>query len=403
MQVRSIKDFKNLSGKKVLVRVDFNVPLKKKEVSDDFKIKKSLATIKYLVKQKAKVILVSHLGRPTGYDQKFSLKPVSDRLSLLLNKKIKLLDVRKWEELEEQIEAMRDSGVTLLDNIRFINGEENNDQLFSKKLAGLADIFILDGFAVSHRKSSSVSGIANYLPSYAGLLLSEEIESLSKILEKPKKPFVVILGGAKMETKIPVLKNLLSKADYILLGGGIVNTYLWAKGYKVGDSLISKGFKNEALRYCSKNKIILPTDLIVGDNKGKHARAQKINGQFKVKKGFGIYDIGPETIKLYSKYIKSAQTLVWNGAMGYFEKHPYEYGTYSIARLVAARSKGKTFGVCGGGETVEVLKELNLIDDIDFVSTGGGAMLDFLSGGKMPGVEAVKNKSIFLKLFNRAA
>ncbi|MFA5061802.1 MAG: phosphoglycerate kinase [Patescibacteria group bacterium] len=401
MHFHNIKDIKDFKNKTVLVRADFNVPIKNGRILDDFKIKKGTATIKYLLNKKAKVVLVSHLGRPSGYDKKLSLKPVKNLLEKFLRKKIKFLDVKDWKKVQGDIVKLPSGDVTLLENIRFIKGEEENDKRVAKRLAGLADIFVLDGFAVSHRAAASVSGVAKYLPAYAGLLLTQELDGLAKVLTQPKHPLVVVLGGAKMETKIPVLKNLLSKADHILLGGGIVNTYLWAKGYKIGSSLIEKNFKREAKKYCSKHKVVMPVDVIVGNAKGKQARAIKIDKKFKVKNGQGIYDIGPETIKLFSKYIKSAQTLVWNGAVGYFEQHPYEYGTYSVARLMAARAKGKAFGVCGGGETVEVLRKLGLMSGIDLVSTGGGAMLEYLSGEKLPGVEVVKHKLHFLhKIFN---
>jgi len=395
MNFRRIKDLKGLKNKTVLVRADFNVPIKDGEVADNFKIKKGLPTLEYLIGKKAKVIVVTHLGRPDGYNAKFSLKPVQKELGRLLKKNIDLLDVRNWDQVVQKTGCLSAGDVTLLDNIRFIKGEEQNSRFVSKKLASLADVFVLDGFAVAHRDASSVSGVAKYLPAYAGLLFAEEIKTLSELLKKPKKPFVVILGGAKMETKIPVLKNLLAIADRILLGGGIINTYLWASGCKVGDSIVSKDFKKQALKYCSKKKVIMPVDLIVGRENGEYAHARKVNKKLDLKKGMGIYDIGPETIKLYAKYIKSAQTLVWNGAVGHFEQHPYQYGTYSIARLVAARSKGKAVGICGGGETVEVLEKLNLSDDIDLVSTGGGAMLEFLSGKNLPGVKAVRKSKFF--------
>ncbi len=402
MKIKSIEQIKNLANKTVLVRVDFNVPIKAGKVLDNYKIKKSLATIKFLIEKRAKVILVSHLGRPEGIDKKLSLKPVAAELAKFLQKHVRLLDVleknsrvsndatrHNFVKLKLQIDKLFPSEVVMLENIRFAKGEPENSDKLAKELAGLADIFVLDGFAVAHRAAASVTGVAKYLPAYAGLLLEEEIEGLDRAIKKPKKPFVVMLGGIKMETKIPVLKNLLKKANYILVGGGILNTYLWAKGYKVGGSLVAKNLKKEALRYCSKRKVILPVDVIVGTKDGKMARAAEVK-KLNLKKTESIFDIGPKTIKLFSRYIKKAQTLVWNGAMGYFEQHPYEYGTYSMARLVAARSKGKAFGITGGGETIEILKKLHLIGDIDLPSTGGGSMLEYLSGKKLPGIEALK-------------
>ncbi len=402
VKVKSIQQVKNLANKNVLVRVDFNVPIKNGRVVDNYKIKKSLATIKYLTEKRAKVILISHLGRPEGVDKKLSLKPVAAELGKFLQKNVKLLDVleknsrvsndgtrHNFVKLKMQIDKLFPSDVVILENIRFAKGESDNSDKLSKELAGLAEVFVMDGFAVAHRQAASVTGVAKYLPAYAGLLLEEEIEGLNRSLNKPKKPFVVILGGVKMETKIPVLKNLLKKANYILAGGGIFNTYLWAKGYKVGGSLVDKNFKKEALRYCAKRNVILPVDVVVGTKDGKFAKAVDVK-KLNLKKDQSIFDIGPKTIKLFSHYIKKANTLVWNGAMGYFEQHPYEYGTYSVARLVASRAKGKAFGITGGGETIEVLKKLRLMGDIDLASTGGGSMLEYLSGKKLPGIAALK-------------
>ncbi len=390
MRIKSIHQIKNLAGKNVLLRVDFNVPVKAGKVLDNYKIKKSLATIKFLTEKRAKVILVSHLGRPEGIDKKLSLKPVATELGKFLQKNVKLLDVLDLKKAKIQTDKLFPSSVVLLENIRFAKGETENSEKLSKELASLAEVFVLDGFAVAHRQTASVAGVAKYLPSYAGLLLEEEIEGLDKVLKKPKKPFTVLLGGVKMETKIPVLKNLSKKANHILVGGGILNTYLWAKGYKTGSSLVDKNLKKEVLQYCSKRNVVLPVDVIVGTKQGKKAMAVDVKDLNIKNKEMGIFDIGPKTIKLFSHYIKKSQTLIWNGAMGFFEQHPYEYGTYSVARLVAGRSKGKAFGLTGGGETVEVLKKLHLIADIDMASTGGGSMLEYLSGKKLPGIEALK-------------
>lgn len=385
--MKSIDQIKNLANKTVLVRADFNVPIKNGRVLDNYKIKKSLATIKFLIEKGCKVILVSHLGRPNGVDKKLSLKPVAAELEKFLQKKIKLLDVLDLQKTKIQIDKLFPGSVSLLENIRFLKGESQNSEKLAKELASLAEVFVLDGFGVAHRQSASVTGVAKFLPAYAGLLLKEEIDGLNRAIKKPKKPFVVVLGGAKMETKIPVLKNLLKKANYILVGGGIVNTYLWAKGYKVGSSLVDKKLKKEVLKYCAKIKIILPVDVIVGRKDGKLAKAVDLKN-FNIKdKNLAIFDIGPKTIKLFSSYIKKSKTIVWNGAVGYFEQRPYQYGTYSMARLIAARAKGRAFGITGGGETIEVLKKLNLIGDIDLASTGGGSMLEYLSGKRLPGIE----------------
>src|SRR3989338_2263772 len=399
MKVRSVKQLKNLSGKRVMARVDFNVPTDKGKVIDDSRILASIPTIAYLMKKGAKVILVSHLGRPEGYDKKLSLALVAGRLQEIFNFQFsifKQFSISKFsnyfEKMREEIDKMKGGRVLMLENIRFFEGERENDKKFAKELAGLADYFVLDGFAVAHRDSPSVSGLAKYIPAYAGLLLEKEIIGLSKAIEKPKKPFVLVLGGAKMETKLPVLKNLLPKADYILIGGGIFNTYLKAKGYKVGKSLIDKEYKREALAYLKNKKVILPVDLVVGEADGRRAKVVKLREKGSLAPlGMtdAIYDIGPETIRMYAKYIKKAQTIVWNGAMGYFEQKPYDVGTLSVARLVASRSKGKAFGIIGGGETLQAMEKVKMMEFIDLVSTGGGAMLEFLAGKSLPGVKVL--------------
>jgi len=405
MPITSIKKVRNLAGKRVLVRVDFNVPMEKKKVVDDMRIRAGLPTIKFLVEKGAKVILMTHLGRPDGVAVKeLRVDPVVNRLGELLGKNVLKLETGDWRLSDKKkiallttLDDMNNGDVAMMENIRFSPDEKKNTGRLSEELANLADIFVLDGFAVAHRAEASVVGPATFLPSYSGLLLDQELKGLSKVMDKPKKPFVVVLGGAKIETKIPVMKNLLPKAEYILVGGGILNTYLYAKGYKVGGSLIDKDFLKEALAYCSKRKVILPVDVVVGDKEGKKFHVVNITKQPStiINKQSAIYDIGPKTIRLFSTYIKSAQTLVWNGAMGYFEQKPYDVGTLSIARLVASRSKGKAFGVIGGGETVQAMEMVGMSEYVDLVSAGGGAMLEYLGGKKLPGVRALektKNK-----------
>ncbi len=427
MKLKTLKQIKNLKNKRVLVRVDFNVPVKDGKIIDDERIKVSVPAIEYLLKKKAKVILLTHLGRPagyngkgkSGYDKGLSLSPVVKKLEELMNKKIKLISnfqispatagsrlhsgtisnqlqiSNYFEWAGEEIDKMKIGETVILENTRFFPDEAKEIKSLSKEYAKLGDIFILDGFAVAHRAAASVSGVAKYLPSYAGLLLEKEINGLNKVMVKPKKPFVVVLGGIKMETKIPVLKKLLPKADHILVGGGLVNTYLWAKGYKVGKSLIDKEYKKEALSLFKNKKVVLPVDLVVGTQNGKSVRVVQLNGKGSLATlGIteAIYDIGPETIRLYAKYIKSAKTLVWNGAMGYFEQRPYDTGTLSVARLVASRSRGSAFGIIGGGETLEAMEHVKMTEFVDLVSTGGGAMLEYLAGNKLPGLKALTRK-----------
>ena len=390
--MQSIIDVKNLYGKKVLVRVDFNIPLDKGRVVSDYKLVRSLPNIVYLLKAGAVVILVSHLGRPSGKDKKLSLKPIAARLEKLLQKKITFCNISTaadWKKLKTNTSSARPGTLFMLENIRFLKGEETENSDLSKKLADFCDLFVLDGFGVSHRRGSSVTGVARYVPAYAGLLLCEEISILGDVFRKPRRPLVVLLGGAKAETKIPILKKLLSIADYILIGGGIFNTYLSAKGKKIGDSIISSSHENEVLKYCQNKKVILPIDVVVGSEDGEGARAVDVD-ELKIGKDEAIFDIGPNTVKLFASHIKKAKTLIWNGALGMFEQPPYQYGTYALVRLFAARSRGRAFGICGGGETVEILEHLNLMPEIDLVSTGGGAMLEYLSGNKLPGLESLK-------------
>lgn len=392
MEIRTVKQIEHLTDQIVMVRADFNVPIEGGMVKEDYKIVKSLATIKFLIEKKARVILVSHLGRPEKPEPKYSLAPVRDVLEKLLRTQIKLFKLDEFDKLEKFLEDKMFVGqVVMLENIRFSPDEEKNTNGLAKNLSELADLFVLDGFAVAHRNTASVSGVARFIPAFAGMLLEKEIIGLSKAIENPKKPFVVILGGVKMETKIPVLKNLLPKADKILLGGGAVNTFLAARGFAIGQTLIDDAFKKEILSYAGKEKIIFPVDVVVGEKNGKNSKVLNIDQDFKVPAGQGVYDIGPETIKLFSEHVKTAETLVWNGAMGYFEQEPYQFGTYAVARLLAGRAKGKAFGIAGGGETVEVLEKLHLTESVDLVSTGGGAMLEFLSGKELPGVKIVQN------------
>lgn len=401
MKIRLITDIKNLKDKRVLVRADFNVSVKNGKVVDNFRLKKALPTIKYLLDKGAKIILVSHLGRPTPgkFDKKLSLEPIAKELSRLLKRRVTFIsDVQRISgkdsvsfKILSEIYKASEHHVTILENIRFIKGEEENDLVVAKKLASTADLFVMDGFAVAHRDCSSVTGVAEFLPAYGGLLVGEEVQGLDRAILKPKKPLVVVLGGAKCETKIPVLKNLLPRATNILVGGGIANTFLWAKGYNVGNSLVDKNYRAEILKICSNKKVITPIDVVVGDIKGKNTTAVAINSKFKVaNKKLGIYDIGPQTVNLFSKFIRNANTLIINGALGYFEVKPYHHGTFALSCLVANRSKGKAFGVAGGGETVEVLDKLEVMNNMDLVSTGGGAMLEYLSGKKLPGLQILK-------------
>ncbi len=392
MMIKSIKKARKLTGKRVLLRADFNVPLKNGKIIDDYKILQQLPTIKYLLKKQSKIIIVTHLGRPAvaSFNKEFSTKLIVAHLAKLLNKKVKHINSCIGFAVGNIVSKMKNKDIIMLENIRFEKGEIENGKGLAKNLALLADIYVNEAFAVNHRAHASVSAIKSYLPSYAGLFLEQEIIHLNKIL-RPRKPLVIIIGGAKITTKIPLINRLHKKAFRILIGGILANNFLAAHKFEVGRSLVDEKsikFARAIIGRQKKNKkIILPKDVIVSNKQiGGEARVRNVN---KVKKLEYIYDIGPETIRLYAEFVKKASTIIWNGPMGMFEENNFKYGTLSIARLVAARSKGKAFGVVGGGETVEALKITKMSNYVDWVSTGGGAMLTYLGGGKMPGLKGI--------------
>jgi len=388
MIMKSIRTIKKIAGKKVLLRADFNVPIDKDKILDDFKIVASLPTIRFLVRYKCKIIIISHLGRPGGKGlKKYSLKPIVRRLSSFLDSQVGFVDDCVGFKPGNKISKMKAGEVLILENLRFDKGEEKNDKKFAKQLASYADVYVNNAFANSHRNHASMVAVKNFLPFYAGFLLEKEIENLNKAMH-PRKPLVIILGGVKVATKIPLIKKFYNKASKILVGGVLANNFLAAHKLEIGRSLADKKSIALAKRFKSKN-ILLPIDVVVSEKKygGSKATAKSVN---KVKNQDKILDIGPETIKLYSRFIKKAQTIVWNGPMGMFENEHFKHGTLSIARVVASRSTGKAFGVVGGGETVEALKMTKMLDHVDWVSTGGGAMLAYLGKEKMPGLEKIK-------------
>lgn len=393
MTIRTIKNIKNLRCKRVLLRLDLNVPVEKKKVKDDWKIIKILPTLQYLISKDAKIVIVSHFGRPEGKsNRKLTLLPIAKYLEKILGKKVIFLkDKIGSKKLANKINALNCGGVSMLENIRFYSGEEKNDKNFAKKFDEIADVYVNDAFAVSHREHASVSAVTKILSSYAGFLLDEEIKVLDEVLKNPKKPLVILLGGAKASTKIPIIENFLEKADHILLGGALATTFLAAKGYNIGASLIDKESIPKIKKLLKSKKIILPQDVIVGKIKNGEPIVLEI-GKRKdlVDKKMSILDIGSKTTNEYADIIKEAQTIIWNGPMGYFEKENFSHGTISLARLIASRSSGKVFGVVGGGETIEALKKTKMEQYVDWVSTGGGAMLNFLAGNKLPGIEALK-------------
>jgi phosphoglycerate kinase len=380
-----IEKARNISGKRVLVRVDLNIPIGKNstvDVDEDWRIQAIVPTLCFLKEKGAQIILLSHLGRPKGVDRRLSLRPVAK----YMQRRFKI-HVR----FDNDVKQMKNGDIVMLENLRFHKEEQDGDMNFAKKLSELGDIYVNDAFAVSHRADASVVGIPKFLPSYAGLLLLKEFENLNKVKLKPKKPLVVVIGGAKTETKLPVIEEFLNTADHILLGGSVANTSLHCLGFELGRCAFDPCVLNMKKIFKHK-KIVMPLDVVVGGAEGNGAHIVDISIKNKNLVGTRqcVYDIGPRTVRYYTQLIKQAQTLVWNGPLGIFEVSHYAYGTLSIARLIAARSRGRAFGVVGGGETVQALRRTGMQEYVDHISTGGGALLKFLAGEKLPGIEALK-------------
>lgn len=398
MQIRSIRDLKqaDLEGKLVFVRSDFNVPIKNGKIIEDYKITTALPTLQYLLLSGARVVTSTHLGDPAGKTIKsLSLEPIATKLGKLLKKKVKFSPKNTGPAVEKLKKELKDGEILVLENLRFNVGEEANDAVFAKELAKNIDIYVNNAFAVSHRAHASVSAIKTFVPSYAGLLLADEVISLDKALH-PKKPLVVIIGGAKIKTKLPIIEKFLPVVDHVLVGGGIANDFLKQLGYEVGLSLVSNDDKNAAklkklYKKFGNKKIVLPMDFVVSKDKlgKKSIRVVKVD---EVAADDYIFDLGPETIQFYTRFIKRAETLVWNGPLGWFEHKDFKHSTMAVAQVFASRSKGKAFGVAGGGETVEAIKMSKMFEYVDWVSTAGGAMLEYLSGEKLPGLDKIVKK-----------
>jgi len=396
MQKKTIKDFnKNkLEGKRVLVRVDFNVPLNEElEITNDTRIKAALPTIKYLTSHQAKVVLMSHLGRPKGkVVEKLRLNPVAQRLGELLGQKIKKLENCIGKEVEEEIMKLQPGEIALLENLRFHPEEEKNNPEFTKALAKLADIFVNDAFGTAHRAHASTVGVARMLPSCAGFLMAREIEVLSNLLENPERPFVVVLGGAKISGKIEIVQNLLSIADRILIAGGMSYTCLAAEGYEVGNSLLEEydlDVVRKMLKRAEKqeNKIILPVDLVITKDVSEKAESKMVEIDNIPKNGIGV-DLGERSLIKFEKEIKEAKTVFWNGPVGVFEIEKYAKGTDRIAKILAGM-QGKAVTIIGGGDSIAAIDKAGLTEKMTHISTGGGASLEFLGGKKLPGIEVL--------------
>lgn len=384
MKLRGIRQAKIRSGTRVLVRVDFNVPVGPNgSVGDDWRIRRVAPTVDYLVGKGARVILLSHFGRPKGRERSLRLDVVGDRLDFILKRPVRKLNDCVGRDVEAVVATLAPGEIVLLENVRFHPGEEKNDAAFAKKLARVADVYINDAFAVSHRAAASIVGITKHLPSYAGLLLEDEVKVLSQLLKKPKKPFVVLIGGAKIETKIGVIRSVLRRADSVLLGGALVLPFMKALNHSVGASKVEPRETKVAKNLIKNRKVELPVDVVVQTAKGTPA----VRWIDKVGAKEIVCDIGPETIRRYSTIIRRAKTIVWNGPLGKFEEKRFSHGSIALGRLIATRSKGKAYGVVGGGETIQALRMTGMEEYVDFISTGGGAMLEFLEGKMLPGVK----------------
>lgn len=378
-------------GKRVLVRVDFNVPIEDGKVQDDTRITAALPTIQNLLERGAAVILCSHLGRPKDApDPKYSMKPVADHLAKLVKAPVKFAEDCIGPKAEAAAAALKPGEILVLENTRFYPGETKNDPAMADALAKLADIYVNDAFGSAHRAHASTEGVARKLPAVAGLLMEKEIQYLGQALADPKRPFVAILGGAKVSDKIEVIRNLLAKADQILIGGGMANTFFKAQGHEMGDSLVEPDAIDTAkeLLKTGGDKLKLPVDVVIADafdEKAKH----KTMPVGDVPAGWRVLDVGPETVQAYGAIIAKAGTAVWNGPMGVFEMKPFAAGTFGVAMAVA---NSEALSVVGGGDSVSALQQSGLADKITHISTGGGASLEMLEGKQLPGLVALQDK-----------
>lgn len=388
MKIKNLQQKKKWQGEKVLLRVDFNLPQKKGKIIEDYRLLAALPTIKLLIEKGAALIIISHWGDPKGVEASLSTRVLAARLQKLLKQKVKYIPDIIGEEAQKAAKALKGGEIIFLENLRFEEGEKKNSKKFAKQLASLANVYVNEAFSVCHRQQASVSSITEYLPAFAGLQLEAEIKHMQKIL-KPVKPLIVVMGGSKIKTKAPLIEQLYKPASHILLGGGLANTFFKKIGIEIGRSLCDCKLDKDLNKFFSGkkllSKIILPVDVVVKTYKGKSQHRYLKD----IKKGDCILDIGPETILLFSAYIKKAQSIVWNGPLGKFEEAPFKHGTLAIASIIASRSTGKAFGLVGGGETISALRMTKMEAYVDWMSTAGGAMLSYLGGEKMPGLKNI--------------
>jgi phosphoglycerate kinase len=401
--IKSVTSVK-LHGRRVILRAGFDVPIEDAKVMDDARIRDILPTLNYLIREKAKIVVISHLGRPEGWDQEKSLHPVAEQLAKLISYKFKEVlekldkdsaphiyflgeDITK-QDFSSLSQDLHPGDILFLENMRFYPGEEKNDEEFVKVLSLFGDVYVNEAFSVAHRKEASTYGIAKALPRYAGISFVKEIQSLNKVLNHPRQPFIVLMGGAKIEGKVETIHNLAKHAKHILIGGALADSFLVAHGYEIGKSKVADVPIARDLLRNYKSKIILPVDVVVAESKDGRPKVVPIE---KIGPNDIVFDIGPKTIQLFSKHIKAAETLVWNGPMGLFEEKKFATGSKAMALVFASRAKGQAFGVVGGGETGEVIDQAKVGEFIDHVSTGGGAMLEFLAGKQLPAIKALEH------------
>ncbi len=389
----SVEDLE-LAGKKVFVRVDFNVPLDENlNIADDTRIKAALPTINYIIDRGGMPIIASHLGRPKGkVDAKLSLEPVAHRLEMLLNRDVRFASDCIGEEVKKLAAEMRPGNVLLLENLRFHIEETKNDEAFARELASIADLYVNDAFGAAHRAHASVDGITyNFNEPAAGLLMEKELKYLDGALREPKRPLLAIIGGAKVSTKIAVIKNLLNTVDKLVIGGGMCFTFYKAKGYGIGKSLCEDEFLKEAEAALNNPKVYLPDDVLIASEAEAGSPTQTVAANAIPDDFMGV-DIGAKSVAQIIDFIKDAKTIVWNGPMGIFEISAFAKGTEFVARAVATATKAGAVSIVGGGDTIAALKKFDLVKSVSHASTGGGASLEFLEGKKLPGIEALKEK-----------
>ena len=391
--MKSIKDQENLSQKKILLRLDLNVPLKDGFITDETRINKILPVINFLIEKKAKIIIISHVGRPKGKINKIlSLKPICENLEEKIKRKITLLNDNIFKLKKEDLFKNPLDQIVFLENIRFYKEEEENDKSFAKHLASFADFYVNDAFSCSHRAHASVSKITEFLPSFAGLQLKTEINALNKVTTEIKKPITCIIGGSKISTKIGIIKNLIPKFDNIIIVGGMANNIISYKGSNIGKSIKEENCKNaiKEIFEISKDsscKLIFPEDVLVGKNKNDKSKIKELSD---ILDDDLILDIGPKTIEKIKNIIKTSKTILWNGPAGYFENPNFANGSYEIAKTITKKNRDDSiYSVVGGGDTIALINQINLIQEFDFVSTAGGAFLEYLEGKDLPGIRAL--------------